>query len=152
MDAPYVRWQSVSRKMLRPIRNKSWRQHPTKNQLYGHQSPISKTIQIRSTGNAGRCWRSKDELKSNVLQRTLSHGLASVGWPARTYLEHLCMDTGCNLEDLPGAMDDRDEWLKRAKEICASDTTWWRWYLRGAYDKFPDFFFAWTLLLIVKVK
>ena len=36
-------------KMLRAILNRSWRQHPTKQQLYGHLPPITKTIQIRLT-------------------------------------------------------------------------------------------------------
>ena len=31
-------------KMLQAILNKSWKQHPTKQQLYGHQPPILKTI------------------------------------------------------------------------------------------------------------
>ena len=34
-------------RMLRAILNKSWRQHPTKHQLYGHLPPITKTIQVR---------------------------------------------------------------------------------------------------------
>ena len=33
---------------------------------------------------------------------------ASVGWRARTYLHQHGADTGCSLEDLPGAMNDRD--------------------------------------------
>ena len=53
--------------MLRAILNKSWRQHPTRHQLYGHLPPITKTIQIRRTRHAGHCWRSKDELISDVL-------------------------------------------------------------------------------------
>ena len=57
--------------MLRAILNKSWRQHPTRNQLYGHMSPITKTIQVRRTRHAGHCWRSRDELISDVLLRTL---------------------------------------------------------------------------------
>ena len=44
-------------KMLQAILNKSWRQHPTKHQLYGHLPPIMKTIQIRRTR---QCWRSRD--------------------------------------------------------------------------------------------
>ena len=31
-------------RMLRAILNKSWRQHPTRRQLYGHLPPITKTI------------------------------------------------------------------------------------------------------------
>ena len=33
-------------RMLRAILNKSWRQHPTRHQLYGHLPPITKTIQV----------------------------------------------------------------------------------------------------------
>ena len=53
--------------MLRAVLNKSWRQHPTRHQLYGHLPPITKTIQVRRTRHAGHCWRSKDELISDVL-------------------------------------------------------------------------------------
>ena len=52
--------------MLRAILNKSWRQHPTKHQLYDHLPPITKTIQVRRTRHAGHCWRSRDELISDV--------------------------------------------------------------------------------------
>ena len=41
-------------RMLRAILNKSWRQHPTKRQLYGHLPPITKTIKIRWTRYAGQ--------------------------------------------------------------------------------------------------
>ena len=47
--------------------NKSWQQHPTRHQLYGHLPPIMKTIQARQTRHAGHCWRSKDEIVSDVL-------------------------------------------------------------------------------------
>ena len=40
LDGNYTR-------MLRAILNKSWRQHPTRHQLYGHLPPITKTIQVR---------------------------------------------------------------------------------------------------------
>ena len=56
--------------MLRAILNKSWRQHPTRHQLYGHLPPITKTIQVRRTRHAGYCWRSRDKLISDVLQWT----------------------------------------------------------------------------------
>ena len=32
--------------MLRAILNKSWQQHPTRHQLYGHLPPITKTIKL----------------------------------------------------------------------------------------------------------
>ena len=57
--------------MLRAILNMSWRQHPTKRQLYGHLLPVMKTIQVRRTRYAGNCWRSKDGLISDILLWTL---------------------------------------------------------------------------------
>ena len=35
------------------------------------------------------------------------------------YLQQLFTDTGCSLEDLPEALDDRDEWWERVWWICA---------------------------------
>ena len=60
LDGSYTR-------MLPAILYKSWRQHPTRQQLYGHLPPITKTIQVRRTRHAGHCWRSRDELISDVL-------------------------------------------------------------------------------------
>ena len=68
--------------MLRAVLNKSWWQHPTKQQLYGHLQPISKTIQIRRTRHAGHCWRNKNELISDILLWTPSHGRTKAGRPA----------------------------------------------------------------------
>ena len=82
---------------------------PHKKQQYGHLPPITKTIQIRQTRYSGHCWRSKDELISNVLLWIPSHRQAKVGQPARTYLQQLCVDTGCSLEDQLRVIDDRDE-------------------------------------------
>ena len=95
-------------RMLRAILNKSWRQHPTKQPLYGHLPPITKTIKIGLTRHAGYCWRSRDELINDVLTWTSSHGRAKTGRPARTYIQHLCADTGCSPEDRPETMDDRE--------------------------------------------
>ena len=63
LDGNYTR-------MLWAILNKSWRQHTTRYQLCGHLPPITKTIQVRRNRHAGHCWRSRDELISDVLQWT----------------------------------------------------------------------------------
>ena len=44
-----------------PPLNTPWKQHSTKQQLYGHQPPISETIKIKRTRHTGHCWRSKDK-------------------------------------------------------------------------------------------
>ena len=121
LDGNYTR-------MLRAVLNKSWRQHPTRLQLYGHLPPITKTIQVRRTRHAGHCWRSKDELISDVLLWTPTHGCARVGRPARTYIQQLCEDTGCNPEDLPEAMNDREKWRETVRDIRAGGATWWWWW------------------------
>ena len=100
--------------------NKSWQQHPTRHQLYGHLPPITKTIQVRRTRHAGHCWRSRDELIRDVLLWIPTHGRAKAGRPARTYIQQLCEDTGCCPEDLPRAMNDREEWRERVRDIRAT--------------------------------
>ena len=100
-------------------------QHSTRHQLYGHLPSITKTIQVRRARHAGHCWRSKDELISDVLLWTPAYGQAKAGRPARTYIQQLCEDTGCSAEDLPKAMNDREKWRERVRDIRASGTTWW---------------------------
>ena len=101
---------------------------PHKQQLYGHLPPI----QVRRTRHAGHNWRSRDKLISDILQWTPpSHGRIKAGRPSRTYIQQLCADTRCSLEDIPEAMDDREGWRERVRDIRADGMTcwWWWWYL-----------------------
>ena len=72
------------------------------------------------------------------LARSSKCSTTSIGQP-RTYLQQLRTDTGCSLEDLLEVMDDRDEWLERVREICASSTIWW-WWGGGGYNLSVNFF------------
>ena len=119
--------------MLRAILNKSWRQHPTKHQLYGHLPPIMKTIKVRRTRHAGQCWKSRDELRSDILLWAPTYDRAKARRPARTYIQQLCEDTECSPEDLPEAMNDRKKWRLRGRDIRAGGTTWWWWRGGGGY-------------------
>ena len=85
---------------------------------YGHFPPISKTIQIRWTRLSRHCWRSEDELISDNLLRTPWHGRSSVDRITRNYLQQLCTDTGCSMDDLQGAMDDGER--EAGKSLLAS--------------------------------
>ena len=110
LDGNYTR-------MLRAMLNKSWWQHPTKQQLYGHQPPITKTKQFRRT-------RSKDELVRDVFLWSPSHGRIKAGWPARTYIQGVALRP-CQKRwtiwrgwrekvresVLMAQQDDDDEWL-----------------------------------------
>ena len=131
LDGNYTR-------MLQAILNKSWWQHLTRHQLYGHLPPIMKTIQVRRTRQTGHCWRSRNKLISDVLLWTPTYGRAKAGRPARTYIQPLCEDMGCSLEDLPEAMNDREKWREGIRDIRASGTTCW-WWLTYEYGKsLPD--------------
>ena len=66
---------------------------------------ITKTIQIRR-----HCWRSRDELISDVFLWTSSHGRTKAGQPAKTYIQQLSADTGCSLEYLPEAGES--QWVR----------------------------------------
>ena len=120
LDGNYTR-------ILWAILIKSWWQHPTRHQLYGHLPPITKAIQVRRTRHAGHCWRSRNELISDVLLWTPTYGRAKAGQPAQTYIQQLCEYMGCSPEDLPEAMNDRKKWRERVRDIRASGTTWWWW-------------------------
>ena len=106
LDGTYTR-------MLRAILNISWRQHPTKSQLYGPMPDISTILCERRMHFAGHCWRAKQELASDLLLWTPRHGKARAGRPAITYIDQLSRDTGCFPEDLPTLMQDRNGWRDR---------------------------------------
>ena len=117
VKAPIITCTIVVFQFLFPVQR-----HPTRHQLYGHLPPITKSIQVRRTRHAGHCWRSRDELIRDVLLWIPTHGRAKAGRPARTYIQQLCEDTGCCPEDLPRAMNDREEWRERVRDIRAAST------------------------------
>ena len=130
--------------MLRAILNKSWRQHPTRHKLYVHLPPITKTIQVRRTRHAEHCWRSRDELISDVLLWTPTYGWANAGRQSRIYIQQLC-----GPEDLPEAMNDREKWRERVRdirasrhdrmmEICIYIYIYIYIYIRGPFKKLTD--------------
>ena len=51
--------------------------------------------------------------------RPSSHGRVKAGRPARTYIQQLCEDMGCSPEDLPEAMNDREKWREKVRDIRA---------------------------------
>ena len=97
-------------RMLRAILNESWKQDTTKQLLYSHLPPITKTLKVRRTRHAEHCWRIRDELISDIHLWNPSHGRAKAGRPARTYIQQLCEDTWCSPEDLSEAINDRESW------------------------------------------
>ena len=71
----------------------------TKQQLYGQLPSIPQTILVRRIKHAGHCCLS------------------------RSYIQHLCTDSECSLEDLSEVMDDLNDWLERVREFRAISMT-----------------------------
>ena len=60
------------------------------------------------TRHAGHCWRSRDELISYILLWIPTYGRAKAGRPERIYIQQLREDTGSSPEEMPEAMNDRE--------------------------------------------
>ena len=69
-------------RMLRFNLNKSWEQHPTKQQLCSHLPPISQTIQVRHTRHSG-------EIRTNSLA-TFSDRFLHMNAPVLAEQQELC--------------------------------------------------------------
>ena len=94
--------------------------------LNSHSPPIFKTIQIRGPRHVGHCWRRKDEFITDVLPLTLLVPVCAD--QQRTFLQHLCKDTGCSLEDLPVVIEYEDERWEKVREISVSSIALWWWW------------------------
>ena len=119
LDGNYTR-------MLRAILNKSWRQHPTRHQLYGHLPPITKTIQVKWTRHAGHCWRSKDKLFNDVLLWTPTYDQLEHTYSSYVRIRDVALKTcqkrwiigrsgerGSAIAVLAAHDDDDDGWTKK---------------------------------------
>ena len=104
-------------RMLQAILNKSWRQHPAIQKLYGHQPPITKTIKIRPTRHAGHCWRSRDEFISYVLLWILHMDMQRYDDQLEPTHSSSLLIRDVNPESLPVIMNNRDRWQGRVKNI-----------------------------------
>ena len=96
---------------------------PQKTPIIRPPSSHHENNQIRRSRHAGHCWRSRDELISDILLCTLTYGWAKARRPARTYIQQLCEDTGCSPGGVPEVMNDREKWREKVRDIRASGTT-----------------------------
>ena len=105
--------------MLRAILNVSWKSHSTKAHLYGPLPPVSHTIRLRRLTFAGHCWRSKDEIVSDLILWHPKHGRATRGRPRKTYINQLLDDTQLQRDNIEAAMSDRETWQHLSDEVRA---------------------------------
>ena len=113
IDGAYIR-------MLRAAMNVSWIENMTNRELYNNIPRITSSIREQRMRFAGHCWRSTNELVSDVLLLTPKHGQRSRGRPAKTFVDQMLEYTECEVEDLINLMDNIYEWMKRVLECRAS--------------------------------
>ena len=110
--------------MLCAILNIYWSTHPSKEGLYGNLVQIALVIRERRTRFAGHCYRSKDQVVSDLILWTPNHGKANVGRPSETYTKQLTGNADCQFEDLTRAMEDREYWRGRVNMVWAVCPIW----------------------------
>ena len=101
LDGTYTR-------LLMCVKNISWKNHPTKEQIYGELPPISTTVARRRAIFAGHCYRCKDQAISDILLWRLPQ--SSRGTRPHTYPDTISRDTGIAFQELGAAMADRTRW------------------------------------------
>ena len=111
LDGTYTR-------LLRRIKNLSWRDHPTKATIYGSLKPISALSRTRRVQFAGHCFRASKEIISSLL--LWKPKLVAQRSRKLTFPDVICRDTGLDPRDLSTAMRDRDSWRQRVESIVST--------------------------------
>ena len=109
LDGTYTR-------LLMRAKNLSWRNHPTKKQIYGNLPSISSLLQARRVQFAGHCLRAEREVISSlVLWAPKHHGRGKLSYP-----DVISRDTGLTKSDLKAAMLDREYWQQKVKSMVST--------------------------------
>ena len=82
--------------------------------VYAGLPRISTTTTVRRLSLSGHCWRSKNEIASDLFLLEPKHGKRSIRGQVRTTVDVLEADTGIPSDSLPATMDDRVGWRKKA--------------------------------------
>ena len=105
-------------KMLRMVRNISWKSHTTNKELYGHLPKVSIKIAERRLGLAGHCVRHPEEIASNLVLWNPTHGRANTGGQTIDFVDQLYRDTDLtSTKELRNAMEDRDVWRRYISSV-----------------------------------
>ena len=111
LDGTYTR-------LLRRVKNLSWRDHPTRNMIYGPLKPISVVVKARRVQFAGHCARASSEVISSLL--LWKPKLVAQRSRKLTFPDTVSRDTGLKQCDLEIAMRDRESWRQRVESIVST--------------------------------
>ena len=106
---------------------------------------ISYLIKYKSKTNK-TCWKSRNELISDILLWTTMHEHISVGYLAKIYFHQLCAETEFCVEDLPKAINDRQ--LARVSKRNQFDLVWLVGWLDFMANQLMGYFMAMAFFIL----
>ena len=105
-------------RLLMMVKNLNWKNHPSREQIYGDIPKISEVVRYRRLNFAAHCARRLDEPVSGLVFWNPTHGRRAQGKPRLTFPKLLSLDAGMEQQELLKLMLDRGQWRRF---IMASD-------------------------------
>ena len=105
-------------RLLMMVLDLNWKDHPTREEIYGSLPKVSEIVRERRLNFAAHCSRRQNEPVSELVFCTPTQGSRAQGRPRLTYPKLLSLDTGLEPQELHNLMQDRVLWRKF---IMASD-------------------------------
>ena len=109
-------------KMLRVVKNVTWKDHMPNKILYANTPKITDTIKANRVQFSGHCLRSSEELVSRAILWEPKHGHRTRGRPRKTFVDQLEADTDIPRELLPETMANIEMWRRTVKFIRLRST------------------------------
>ena len=101
-------------RMLRTVKNISWKSNMSNDLLYGNLHKVSKVIRSRRLKLAGHCYRDKSSPVHKLITWTPKHGSTKLGRPPLSFVDTMMRDTGTETTtELETLMADRVQWRRR---------------------------------------
>ena len=97
-------------KMLRVVKNVTWQKRIANEVLYAGLPRISTTIRKRRLTFSDHCWRSENEVVSDLVLWEPKHGKRGVGGQVCTFVDLLQADTEVPRDCLLAVMGERVLW------------------------------------------
>ena len=119
-------WRKISRLLMR-AQNISWREHKTKAEVFDGIPQISSILAQRRARFASHCYRSKDQIISDVI--CMRFPRTSRGRRPFNYIDSIERDINQDINDLPNLMADRVSWKSIVNSF--SDAAAWWWWCHG---------------------
>ena len=98
-------------RMLRTVKNISWKSKLSNESLYGNLHRVSSIIRSRRLKLAGHCYRDKSSPVHKLITWAPKHGSTRLGRPPLNFVDTLLRDTGTTTTtELETLMADRGQW------------------------------------------